>query len=83
MSIRKELRTVANQDGAAVLDVSRNQITTMNSTGSFVWDRLLQGRTVEQVIEELATESNTDSVVVERGVRTFLEQLKSEHLLSS
>jgi hypothetical protein len=77
------LRTVVNQDGAAILDVSRNQITTLNSTGGFVWDKLQQGRTVDQVIEDLAIESNTEPAVVERGLRAFLEQLKSERLLSS
>ena len=77
------LRTVVNQDGAAILDVSRNQIITLNSTGGFIWDRLQQGRTIELAIQDLATESNTDPAVVELGVRTFLEQLKAEHLLSS
>jgi hypothetical protein len=77
------LRTVVNRDGAAILDVPRNQITTLNSTGGFIWDRLQQGRTVEQAIQDLAIESNTDPAIVERGVRAFLEQLKSEHLLSS
>jgi hypothetical protein len=74
------LRTVVNQDGAAILDVSRNQITTLNSTGGFIWDRLRQGRTVEQAIQDLAIESDTDPAVVERGVNAFLEQLKSKHL---
>ena len=77
------LRTVVNHDGAAILDVSRNQITTLNSTGGFIWARLEQGRTVEQAILDLAAESNTDPAVVELGVRTFLEQLKAEHLLLS
>jgi hypothetical protein len=76
-----ELRTVVNQDGAAILDVSRNQITTLNSTGGFIWHRLQQGLTAEQAIEELATETQTDPATVERGVREFLEQLKSEGLL--
>jgi hypothetical protein len=77
------LRTVVNRDGAAILDVTRNQITTLNSTGGFIWDRLRQGRTVEEAIQDLASESNTDPAVVERGVRGFVEQLKSEHLLST
>jgi len=75
------LRTVVNQDGAAILDVSRNQIITLNSTGGFIWDRLQQGRTIELAIQDLATESNTDLAVVKRGVSAFLEQLKLEHLL--
>jgi Coenzyme PQQ synthesis protein D (PqqD) len=79
-SLLPQLRTVANQDGAAILDVSRNQITTLNSTGAFIWDKLQQGRTIEQAIQDLAIESDTDPAVVERGVNAFLEQLKSEHL---
>jgi Coenzyme PQQ synthesis protein D (PqqD) len=79
-SLLPQLRTVANQDGAAILDVSRNQITTLNSTGGFIWDKLQQGRTIEQAIQDLAIESDTDPAVVERGVNAFLEQLKSEHL---
>ena len=79
--IPTRLSTVVNQDGAAVLDASRNQITTLNSTGGFLWDRLQQGRTVEQVIDDLAIESNTDPLVVKRDVMAFFEQLKADDLL--
>jgi 6-phosphogluconate dehydrogenase (decarboxylating) len=82
LSSPPHLRTVTNQDGAAILDVSHNQITTLNSTGGFVWERLRRGRTVEEAIRDLATESNTDPAIVERGVRKFLEQLRSESLVS-
>ncbi|MBB6143004.1 6-phosphogluconate dehydrogenase (decarboxylating) [Silvibacterium bohemicum] len=82
LSLPSHLCTVVNQDGAAVLDVSRNQISTLNSTGGFVWERLQQGQTVEEIIRGLANESNTDLAIVERGVQAFLEQLKSERLLS-
>ena len=77
------LRSVVNADGAAILDVARNQITTLNSTAGFIWDRLQHGRTVEEAIRDLALESNTDPAVVEPGVRTFVEQLRLRHLLSS
>jgi Coenzyme PQQ synthesis protein D (PqqD) len=79
--IPTRLSTVVNQDGAAVLDVSRNQITTLNSIGGFIWDRLQQGRTVEQVIDDLAIESNTDPLIVKGDVLAFLEQLKADDLL--
>ncbi len=81
-SSRQHFPTVINQDGAAILDLSRNQITTLNSTGGFIWDRLQRSQAVEQTIQELAVESNTDPAIVERDVRVFLEQLKSEHLLA-
>jgi hypothetical protein len=79
---RPHLRAVANRDGVVILDISRDQITTLNPTGGFVWEKLRQGRTVEQAIQDLATESNTDLATVDRGVRTFVEQLKSQRLLS-
>ena len=75
------LRTVTNQDGAAILDVPRHQITTLNSTGGFIWERLQQGLSVEQVIRDLATESDTDPAIVEKDVHSFLEQLRSNQLL--
>ncbi len=75
------LRTITNQDGAAILDVPRHQITTLNSTGGFIWERLQQGLSVEQVIRDLATESDTDPATVEKDVHSFLEQLRSKQLL--
>ena len=78
-----KLSTVINPDGAAILDISRNQITTLNSTGGFIWERLQQGLPVKQIVCALARESNTDPLIVEKDVNTFLEQLQSKHLLRS
>jgi len=75
------LRTVINPDGAAILDIQGNQITTLNSTGGFIWQRLQQGLSVEQVIHDLATESDTDPAIVEKDVHSFVEQLQSKQLL--
>lgn len=77
------LHSVVNSDGAAILDVSRNQITTLNSTGGFIWDRLRQGWTVEQAILDLASECNTDPSIMEPDVRTFVDRLKLMGLLPS
>ena len=83
MSVPQHLRTVINQDGAAILDIPRNQITTLNATGGFIWERLQQGRTVEQVVQDLAVASNTDLALVQHDVHAFVEELKSERLLLS
>lgn len=76
-----DLRTVVNPDGAAILDIPRNQITTLNSTGGFVWERLQQGFSVEQVIHDLAIETNADPTIVEHDVNSFVAQLRAGHLL--
>ncbi len=75
------LRTVVSPDGAAILDIPRNQITTLNSTGGFVWDRLQQGLSVEQVIHDLSVETNADPAIVERDVHAFVTQLRAGQLL--
>lgn len=77
----RQLRTVANSDGAAILDIASNQITCLNSTGGFVWVRLQEGLSVDQIIDDLAVESNTDPHIVEQDVDAFLRQLQSVNLL--
>jgi hypothetical protein len=75
------LSTVTNRDGAAILDVSRRQIMTLNSTGAYIWDKLQHGKTVNEVVRDLAHECSADPLVVARDVQIFLEQLKAKHLL--
>lgn len=82
-TIAPHLQSVCSHDGVLILDTPRNQITTLNSTGSFIWRGLQQGKTVEQIIHDLSTETSTDTAVVARGVYKLLEQLRSHHLLES
>jgi Coenzyme PQQ synthesis protein D (PqqD) len=75
------LRSIVNRDGAVILDIPRNQMVTLNSTGGYIWNKLQQGESAEQIVRELSAESNTDPIVVERDVHAFLKQLMSKHLL--
>ena len=43
------LRAIANQDGAAILDTKAGRITTLNSTGAFVWQSLKSGEGIETI----------------------------------
>ena len=76
------LRTVANQDGAAILDTKRGIISTLNPTGAYVWRALERGESVELIIENLARETGMPLEVVERDVRAFIETL-DERILQS
>jgi len=75
------LRSIVNEDGAVILDIPGNQIVTLNSIGGYVWDKLQQGKTIDEVVRELSVESNTDPVEVERDVHSFVEHLISKQLL--
>jgi hypothetical protein len=77
------LQTVVDQDGAAILDIDRGQVSKLNPTGAFVWQRLQRGETIEEVIANLACETGEEIRVIERDVREFVEVLKEQRLLRS
>ena len=77
------LQTVVDQDGAAILDIDRGQVSKLNPTGAFVWERLQRGETIEEVIANLACETGEEIHVIERDVREFVEVLKEQRLLRS
>ena len=77
----KHLRSVIDNSGAAILDIARNAMITLNDTGGFVWQRLQQKKSVDEIASELATQTGTDVALAEHDIREFLEQLKTRNLL--
>jgi hypothetical protein len=75
------LRSVIDPDGTLILDIEHDAIVTLNSTGGYVWDRLLQGKLLDDIVCELAAETGVDTTVVDRDVRCFMQELMSKHLL--
>jgi hypothetical protein len=76
------LRTIVNQDGAAVLDTKLGSIATLNSTGAYVWRGLERGESLEAIVANLSRETGEHTEVVERDVREFVESLREQQLLS-
>jgi hypothetical protein len=76
------LRSVIDQDGTVILDIEHNTLATLNPTGGYVWGRLQQGKLVDDIVRELAADTNTDIEVVDRDVRGFIEQLTSKQLVT-
>jgi Coenzyme PQQ synthesis protein D (PqqD) len=84
MQIRKTpLRTVVNRDGAAILDVERGQICTLNSTAGTIWCAIEQGTTLDAIVSQISQETGTQLEVVERDVIQFMESLKQYRLWPS
>jgi len=77
-----QLSFIVDADGATVLDVEHDAILSLNSTGAYVWERLQQGKDVDEIVRHLASDTGVDMPVVDRDVRAFLEQLKAKHLLA-
>lgn len=76
------LRSIVDHDGAVILDIPRNRITSLNATGAYIWARLQQGRSTDNIVAELARDTGQDVQVVEIDVQEFLEQLKRNQLLN-
>ena len=81
-TLRPHLRSVVDHDGAVILDIEYNAMLTINSTGSYVWERLQQGKQIDEIIRELAGETGADPLTVDRDVHTFLDELKAKHLFT-
>lgn len=75
------LRTVVSEDGAAILDIENNSITTLNPTGSFVWQGMQRGESIDTITARLAQETGEDPDSIAKDVKHFFEELKKQKLL--
>ncbi len=79
--VAPHIRSIVDHDGAVILDIERDAMATLNSTGGYVWNKLRQGKLVDEIICELAAETGADAATVDRDVRAFLDELKAKRLL--
>jgi hypothetical protein len=70
-----------NDDGAVILDIERDSISTLNSTGAYVWQGLQRGESLESISANLARDIGEEFQLVERDVREFVQDLKQKRLL--
>lgn len=76
------LRSVIDRDGTVILDIEHDTLATLNPTGGYVWMGLQQGKLVDEIVRELAADTNADIAAVERDVHAFIEQLMSKRLIT-
>jgi transcriptional regulator len=81
VAITANVRSIVDRDGAVILDIPRNAMTTLDSTGAYVWQRLQRGQQIDSIVAELASETGADEVMIGRDVADFMEQLKARHLV--
>ena len=83
VTVAPHIRSIVDHDGAVILDIKRDAMLTLNSTGGYVWEKLKQGKLIEEIVTELANETGADPVAVDCDVRAFLDELKSKRLLTT
>ena len=74
------LRSIVDHDGAVILDIKRDQFFSLNPVGSYIWERLLKGQSLDQIAKALAEETGTEISIVVSDVNDFVADLKSKNL---
>jgi hypothetical protein len=82
IKLASHIRSVVDHDGAVILDMPRNAMTTLDATGAYVWQRLERGVQLDSIVAELARDTGVDAAMIAKDVADFMEQLKSKHLIS-
>ena len=75
------LRVIANQDGAAILDIKAGKISTLNPSGAYIWQALERGEDIEGIAQGLARDTGEQIEAVTKDVADFIEALKKQDLL--
>jgi hypothetical protein len=75
------LRMMVNRDGAAILDTQLGTISTLNSTGAYVWQALERGESVDSIAESLARDTDGEITALKRDVSAFIDALREQQLL--
>lgn len=78
---QSDLRTIVNQDGAVILNTTTGGITTLNSTGAFIWRAIERGDALETIAANLACETGERVDSLKRDVWEFVDALKEQELL--
>ena len=74
------LRTIVNQDGAVILNSTAGTITTLNSTGAFVWQGLERGESADVIAQNLARDTGEEVAVIKNDLLGFIDSMKKAKL---
>lgn len=75
------LRVIANQDGAAILNIKAGKISTLNTSGAYIWQALERGADIESIAQGLSRETGEQLEAVKKDVTDFIDALKKQDLL--
>ncbi|NLY37070.1 MAG: PqqD family protein [Tissierellia bacterium] len=65
--------------GEKLVDFSA--MITLNETGAFLWEKLKEEKSVDQLVDDLLKEYHVDPSVAKSDVEEFVQLLRNEKLL--
>jgi hypothetical protein len=76
-----DLHAIVNADGAVILDTKNGKLSSLNSTGAYIWEALRRGDSEDVIIARLATDTGEQPETIDQDVREFIVTLKEKQLL--
>lgn len=74
-SASPKIRTATDRDGVVLLDTQQGTMVTLNATGGYIWNKVRTGKSVDEIIGELASDTGEDPLVIADDVHQFLGRL--------
>ena len=63
-------------------DLDLNLMITLNETGSFLWQKLTDGATEEELVQALLAEYDVDEARAKNAVTAFITKLRDQDFLA-
>ncbi|MEC7518550.1 MAG: PqqD family protein [Myxococcota bacterium] len=60
---------------AVVIVIDKQELHTLNPTGTFIWERAESARSVSELVDQVVREFEVDDETARRDVVTFVERL--------
>jgi predicted transcriptional regulator len=80
--LRADVRLVPEQDGAILLDMTGGTYYQINEAGRMVFQGLLKGRDLADVVQEIAEHYGIENSTAERDVNALLVSLEELGLVT-
>jgi hypothetical protein len=64
-----------------VLDLESSKYVTVNGAGAVIWERLVAGASVDELVEELVESFDIDDATARSDTEAFLDDLRQRNLL--
>ena len=77
------VREVSTTEGTVLLDVERGRFYGLNPTGTFVWRGLSDGRTVEEIADDLSARFAAPLERIRADVVALVARLRDRGLLEA
>lgn len=78
---KEHLLSVVSQDGAVILNIEAGRLSSLNSTGAYIWQALERGDETQSIVEEVARMTGEPIDVLQRDIADFIKTLAGENIL--